>query len=64
VEQGILETAGELFEESGEVWEGEEDKIEGESWGHTVVEGVGSNDGGSTIGRERPWKRGTGLHER
>jgi hypothetical protein len=52
VEQGILETAGELFEESGEAPEGDEDKIEGESGGHTMVEGVGNNDGGSTIGRE------------
>jgi hypothetical protein len=52
VEQGILETAGELLERSGEGREGEEDKIEGESGGHIVVEGRGNNDGGSTTGRE------------
>jgi len=53
VEQGILETAKELLEESGEdgEWEEEEDKIEGESGGNIVVEGGGNNDGGSTIGR-------------
>jgi hypothetical protein len=51
VEQGILETAEELLEIAREDWEGE-DKIEGESGGHIVVEGGGNKDGGSTTGSE------------
>jgi len=39
------------LEIAGEDWEGE-DKIEGESGGHIVVEGGENKDGGSTTGRE------------
>jgi hypothetical protein len=61
VEQGILETVEELFGELGEAreWE-EDDKIDGESRGHIVVEGGGNNDEGSTIGRETLGDTGIG----